>query len=440
MFFSGGVHPEAPGPSEKRDLFLAKKTQGMKKTAPKPSVAMEVEASRHSERTVARKDYRLQKQRAPPAPARTPRAERMVEDKPSRPIESLTPALVPIPKRVVRGEMIPDATTLREQKNVFNVSYEATYQKRESPDKPKVDVSTYAMLGKLAEKMHKIKIDEPALKITRESIKVRLEPIVEKIKQVVQEPIQIYKSQMEVIRELFTILQPYQGVINTHNIAPLLKSFKVRNVTPNTIKVIERIHERLEDYDTDVIQLYEHYKNKMRSIYDKEKAYIHKLTQSQSIKRVHAFAAIETLKGDFQKNKEPTYKQTQSYNSKLSQYSSSVRAYEEYEFKLDELEDKIQAEYEDVLKSLTQTYEDAKAPYNVYVAQELLPHIGFIHDSLVTVFKVKDELMKKKTIERAQQASNVSAMMQEFDDIFANFSFKGGKSKAKKQRKPKRKY
>jgi len=440
MFFSGGALPDKPGPSEKKDPFLAKKTQGMKKTAPKASAAMEVEASRHSERTVARKDYRLQKQRAPPAPARTPRAERMVEDKPPRPMEFLTPALIPFPKRVVRGEMIQDATTPREQKNVLDVSYEATFQKRVSPDKPKVDATTYAMLSKLAENINKIKIDEPAVKITRESIKVRLVPIVEKIKHVVQEPIQIYKSQMEVIEALFSILQPYQGEINVHNIGPILKSFKVRNVTPNTIKIIGNIHERLEEYDMDIIQKYEHYKNKMRSIYDKEKAYIHKLTQNQSVKRIHAFAAIETLKGDFQKNKEPTYKQTQSYNSKLSQYSSSVRTYEEYEFKLDALEDKIQADYEDVINTLVKTYEDARAPYNVYVAQELLPHIEFIHDSLVTVFKVKDELMKKKTTERVQLASNVSAMMQEFDDIFANFSFKGGKSKAKKQRKPKRKY
>jgi len=439
MFFSGGVHPDAPGPSEKRDLFLAKKTQGMKKTAPKAktSVAMEVEASRRSERGVERKDYRLQKVRTPSAP-REEKPERMAEDRTPR--QQLPPALTPIPKRVVHGEIISDVNIPRRQKNALNVSYEVTYQKRESPNKPNVDATTYAMLGKLAEKMNKVKIDEPALKITRESIKVRLDPILEKIKAAVQEPIQIYKSQMEVIEAVFSILQPYQGVINTHNIEHLLKSLKARNVTPNTIKAIERVNERLEDYDTDVIQLYEHYKNKMRAIYDKEKAYIHKLTQSQSVKRVHAFAAIETLKGDFQKNKEPTYKQTQSYNSKLSQFSSSVRAYEEYEFKLDELEDKIQAEYEEALKYLTQTYEDAKAPYNVYVAQEVLPHIGFIHDSLVTVFNLKDSLMQKKKEERAQQSSNVSAMMQEFDDIFANFSFKGGKSKTKKQRKPKRKY
>lgn len=339
------------------------------------------------------------------------------------------PKVVPNPNRRASPKYVVDFTTTRSQRSLdFTPRYVLESQPSQGDEQPKrMARETFFQANQEAARLQKIKIGTQAKKLTRKA-NTEYYVILDQIKEAVIEPIILLNPHKQRLETLNVVLsQP----INKDTIINVNSALRRTGLKKEYIQELQRLIRVLEDeYDidehTDIVGLYNDYKDRIQGVFDREKEYVLSLAKKAQGWLLGEEAKLGQEYAIYPER--PSMDQRKRHGLIKSQYNDSIDLYKNYENQCVLILEKIEADEAKFMKEqLLDIYENSNkhSTYNIFESQELFRVLKEILTNLNHLYTTLDEMEKHR-------ADLIDETKNTLDDIMVMFSGRvrlGGKKK-----------
>ena len=339
------------------------------------------------------------------------------------------PRVIPNVHRRASPVHVVDHKTIRSQRSLdFTPRYVLESQPSQGEEHTKrMARESFFQGNQIAERIQKVSLATSPKKLVRK-VDTHYVAILDEIKQAIIEPIILLNPHKQRLETLNVILS---RPISKDSIIEVNRALKRTGLKQDYIHELQRLIHVLEDeYDidenTDIVGLYNDYKDRIQGMFDREKQYVFSLAKKAQGWRLEEMAKLGQEDATFPER--PSMDQRKRHGLITSQYKDSIELYSNYENQCVLILEKIEAEEEKFMKEqLLDIYESPKkhATYNIFESQELFGRLNEILNNLKQLYTMLDEMKKIRSdlVEETKEA---------LDDIMALFSTRiqfGGKKK-----------